>query len=454
MSIRDVIDRAPLGRFQILIIAVCAVLNMVDGFDILVMSFAASGAAAEWGLNGAQIGLLLSAGLAGMALGSALLAPLADRIGRRPLSIGCLVVSTAGMTLAAIATSYAGLGLARLLTGFGIGGLVSSLPVLLAEFSPKRRRGTVIALYAAGLPLGGVLGGFLAATLAAEFGWRGPFAAGALITLVMLVVVVVLMPESIDYLLVCRPARALERVNGLLARLGHEPLAALPIPEPGVERQGVRAEILRGRNGLKSVLLWFTYFVMMAGFYFASSWTPRLLEQSGFSAQQGLSGGVLLNLGGVVATLGFSLLALVTSSRLLTACSFVGTGLAFVAMSIVLGDLGWTLVVAAVIGVVLNASAAGLYAIAPDLYPTSVRSTAVGWAAAFGRIGAIVSPILVGVLLDGAWTPAALFVLFAVPTVLAAAAVLLVTRSDRRLPQPVVDPALQPGPSSPAPSGG
>jgi benzoate transport len=454
MSIRDVIDRAPLGRFQILIIAVCAVLNMVDGFDILVMSFAASGAAAEWGLNGAQIGLLLSAGLAGMALGSALLAPLADRIGRRPLSIGCLVLSTAGMTLAAIATSYAGLGLARLLTGFGIGGLVSSLPVLLAEFSPKRRRGTVIALYAAGLPLGGVLGGFLAATLAAEFGWRGPFAAGALITLVMLVVVVVLMPESIDYLLVCRPARALERVNGLLARLGHEPLAALPIPEPGVERQGVRAEILRGRNGLKSVLLWFTYFVMMAGFYFASSWTPRLLEQSGFSAQQGLSGGVLLNLGGVVATLGFSLLALVTSSRLLTACSFVGTGLAFVAMSIVLGDLGWTLVVAAVIGVVLNASAAGLYAIAPDLYPTSVRSTAVGWAAAFGRIGAIVSPILVGVLLDGAWTPAALFVLFAVPTVLAAAAVLLVTRSDRRLPQPVVDPALQPGPSSPAPSGG
>jgi nitrate/nitrite transporter NarK len=125
-----------------------------------------------------------------------------------------------------------------------------------------------------------------------------------------------------------------------------------------------------------------------------------------------------------------------------------------VAMSIVRGDLGWTLVVAAVIGVVLNASAAGLYAIAPDLYPTSVRSTAVGWAAAFGRIGAIVSPILVGVLLDGAWTPAALFVLFAVPTVLAAAAVLLVTRSDRRLPQPVVDPALQPGPSSPAPSGG
>lgn len=106
MSIRDVIDRAAVGRFQIVLIVVCAVLNMVDGFDILVMSFAASGVAAEWGLNGAQVGLLLSASLAGMALGSALLAPLADRVGRRPLSIGCLAVSTVGMGLAAIAPSY------------------------------------------------------------------------------------------------------------------------------------------------------------------------------------------------------------------------------------------------------------------------------------------------------------------------------------------------------------
>ena len=144
---------------------------------------------------------------------------------------------------------------------------------------------------------------------------------------------------------------------------------------------------------------------------------------------------MLLNLGGVIATLGFSVLALRTSSRLLTACSFVGVGIAFVAMSLVLGNLAWTLLVAVVIGIMLNASAAGLYVLAPDLYPASVRSTAVGWAAAFGRIGAIASPILVGVLLDGSWTPAAVFALFALPTVLAAAAVLLVTRLDSRVPQ-------------------
>lgn len=104
MSIREAIDRSPIGRFQFAVIFVCLILNMVDGFDLLVMAFAASGVAAEFGLNGAQIGLLLSSSLAGMALGSAFLAPLADRIGRRPLTVACLVVSAVGMVLAAAST--------------------------------------------------------------------------------------------------------------------------------------------------------------------------------------------------------------------------------------------------------------------------------------------------------------------------------------------------------------
>ncbi|GAA2851157.1 MFS transporter [Pseudonocardia halophobica] len=428
MSVREAVDGSSIGRFQIRVILLCLVLNMVDGFDILVMAFAASGVAREWALSGSQVGLLLSSGLAGMALGSAFVAPLADRIGRRPLTVACLAVSTAGMVLAATSTAYAGLGLARLVTGLGIGGMVASLPVLLAEYSPRRRRGATIALYAAGLPLGGVLGGSLAALLAAEFGWRGPFAAGAAITALMLIVIVLAMPESIDFLLTRRPAGALGKVNRLLARMALPPLQELPPPGPGSTR-GVRAEVLRGRNGVRSVLLWIAFFVMMAAFYFAASWTPRLLEQSGLSAQQGLGGGVLLNLGGVAATLLFSLLALFISSRLLTVCSFLATGLAFLAMGLALGNLAASLVVAVVVGMVINAGAAGLFALAPDLYPASVRTTAVGWAAAFGRLGAISSPILVGLLVDRGWTPAALFGLLAIPTVLAAGAVLLMTRS-------------------------
>ena len=141
---------------------------------------------------------------------------------------------------------------------------------------------------------------------------------------------------------------------------------------------------------------------------------------------------MLLNLGGVVATLVFSALALTTSSRLITACSFIGAGVAFLGMTLGLGNLGAALVVAVAVGFFTNASATGLFVLAPDMYPESVRTTAVGWAAAFGRLGAIASPILVGILIDQGWTPSALFALFAVPTVLAALAVLAMTRPSAR----------------------
>lgn len=158
MSIRESIDQAPMSKYQVMVVGICLVIVLSEGYDLLLMAFAASGVAQEYALNGSQTGLLLSSALVGMALGSAFIAPLADRTGRRPLTLACLLLVTVTMALASITTSFAQLGVCRLLTGLGIGGLVASLPVLTAEFSPRRRRGTMIALYTTGLPLGGVIG--------------------------------------------------------------------------------------------------------------------------------------------------------------------------------------------------------------------------------------------------------------------------------------------------------
>jgi benzoate transport len=431
MSIREAIDSSPISRFQVGVIGICLVLNLIDGFDVLVIAFAASGVAKEFTLNGSQIGLLLSSGAVGMALGSAFIAPLADRIGRRPLSLVCLVTSTLGMTLAATSTGFVELGLCRLLTGLGVGGLIASLPVIIAEYSPARRRGTTIGLYTTGLPLGGVLGGAVAVLVTVEFGWRASFAAGAVLTALMLITAYVAMPESLDYLLVRQPAHALDKINQVLRKMRLANLDVLPEPEVRAAR-GVRTAILTGRQGVRSILLWIAFFIMMGGFYFATGWTPRLLEQSGLSAQQGISGGVLLNLGGVVATLAFSVLALAVTTRLLTVLSLAAAGVSFLMVSLAFGNLPATLIAAIAVGAFINASATGLFAIAPGLYPARVRTTAVGWAAAFGRLGAIVSPILAGVLVDRAWTPSQLFILFAVPMIIAAAAVAALTRTRSR----------------------
>ncbi|GAA3793260.1 MULTISPECIES: MFS transporter [Amycolatopsis] len=425
MSVRDSIDRSGMSRFQIRVIAICLVINLVDGFDVLVMSFAAPGVAGEWGLTDSRVGVLLSSGLVGMALGSAVLAPLADRIGRRPLTLICLTVCTAGMALAALSTGFEMLAACRLLTGLGIGGMVASLPVVITEYAPQRLRGTMIALYGMGLPLGGVLGGAVAKLVVAEYGWRATFVVGAVLTLVMVAGVAAAMPESLDYLISRRPRGALEKVNRLLERMRLPAVDTLPDPEPGERR--VRVTTLLTRDAARTVLLWIAYFVMMAGFYFAASWTPLLLQHSGSSAQQGMNAGLLLNLGGIAGTLLFGLIALKVRLRGLTIACFLAAGLSYLAMSVFLDSAVAALIAAVAVGMFINASGNGLNAIAPGLYAPAVRATGVGWAMAFGRIGALTAPVLAGLLLDNSWSPRSLFGLLVVPLVAAAVAVFVIT---------------------------
>jgi benzoate transport len=427
MSLRDIIDRSPMTRFQISVVALCFVMNIVEGFDILVMSFAASGVAREWHLNGSQIGLLLSSGLIGMALGSAGLAPLADRIGRRPLTLTGLTVAGTGMLFSTLTAGFVQLGLCRLLTGIGVGAVIASLPVIITEYSNKRARGTSIAFFAVGLPVGGVIGGSIAALVTAEFGWRATFALGAVLTILTAAGMAKLLPESLDYLVNRRPAGALERVNALLVRMKQEPLTTLPEPERAAQHQ-IAASILRGRNGVRTILLWLSFFCLLGGLYFASSWTPRLLEQNGLSAQQGINAGILLNLGGVAGTLLITVLALRFSSHALASVTLVGACAAFILMTFSLGSLSATMIAAILVGLMLNANGAAMYAIAPTIYPAAVRVTAVGWASAAGRLGAIVAPIVAGVLVDAGAGPQALFGFFSIPLLIAAVAIFFVGR--------------------------
>lgn len=388
-----------------MVVGLCLLINVVEGFDVLVMAFAASGVADEWKLTESTVGLLLSSGLVGMALGSAFIAPMADRFGRRPVTTLALVLCGVGMMIAALSTAPVMLGFGRVLTGLGVGASVASLPVLITELTPKRWRGSMMALYAAGLPAGGILGGAVAAQLISGQGWRAPFVVGAVLSMILAVTVIVAMPESQQYD---------QRGRGT-----------------GAPRIAARS-ILDRNTAAPTVLLWLSYFVLMGGFYFAASWTPRLLEQSGFTGEQGLSAGVLLNLGGFAGTLLFGVLALRASRRTLTAAAFFCGGLAFLAMTFALGSLPTALAAAIAMGLFVNACAAGLYSIGPELYSAPVRATGMGWAMGFGRIGALVAPTIAGVLLDNAWSPEALFRMLAWPMIAAALAVLLMTARTRK----------------------
>lgn len=432
------VDNGPMVRFQWLAIGICIVLNMIDGFDVLVMAFTAASVSAEWGLSGAQIGMLLSAGLFGMAAGSLLLAPWADRIGRRPLILLCLVVSGTGMLLSALSQTPVQLALLRGLTGLGIGGILASSNVIASEYASKRWRGLAVSLQSTGYALGATLGGLLAVWLLTHWGWRSVFVFGGVVTFAVIPLVLLWLPESLDFLLARRPATALQRINSLARRLGQPALSQMPaaVVSPAGASTGL-TKLLAPAMRRTTLLIWLLFFLVMFGFYFVMSWTPKLLVSAGLSAQQGITGGVLLSIGGIfgAALIGglssrwpltrvLSLFMLITAGLLVL---FVGSG------SSVMAALGLGLL----IGLFSNGCVAGLYALSPVVYDASVRATGVGWGIGIGRIGAILSPMVAGFLLDAGWQPLHLYGVFAIVFVIAAGCLLLLKPSTAQT-QPVL----------------
>ncbi|PPV04961.1 MFS transporter [Xanthomonas bromi] len=418
--------------FQWRAVAVCVLLTMLDGFDVMAMAFTAPHVSADWQLSGKLLGALFSAGLVGMALGSLLLAPLADRIGRRALTLICLAILTVGMGASALAGNAWQLGALRAFTGIGIGGMLACVAVTAAEYSTARWRSTATVLQATGYPVGATLGGALAALLLQHWSWPSVFWLGALGSLLCVPLVLAFLPESLEFLVARRPPHAHARFNAVLARMGMPAQPHLPLPPvPAAGQAEGYAALFVGTLRQQSVLIALVFFLLMFSFYFVLSWTPKLLVTAGLSAAQGLTGGVLLNLGGIVGGTLFSWLALRARLSWLTAGALVIVAVAMVAFGLSSTVLSWAFVFALLTGAALSAAMGGAYAIAPVLYAASVRSTGMGWAIGVGRLGAILSPLGAGVVLDAGWSPAMLYLACSVPLLFAAGAVLAMRLPER-----------------------
>lgn len=440
------VAEAPLSRFQLVAIGVCVCLNMLDGFDILAMSFAASGVKADWHLANSQLGYLLSAGLIGMGAGSLTVAPWADRFGRRPIVLLSVSIAALGMMASAGASGLVQLLVLRVFTGIGIGGTIASVAVIVSEYAPQRWRSVALGLYATGYSIGATIGGILTTLAVDRFGWRSAFAIGGALTLALLPVAWYRLPESLEFLLTRRPPFALERVNALLVAIRQSPVLALPeiaLQRAGMQRVRSSLALLITRT---TVLAWGVFFCTMAGFYFIVSWTPRLLTAAGLSAKQGLTGGILLNLGGIAGCGLYALAASRVNARLLLTISLVATALLIGAFGQSMHHFAAALSTGLLLGTIANAAMAGLYAVGPTLYPTAVRATGMGSAIGIGRFGAILAPIVSGALLDAGWTPARLYVLFVIPYLVAALAMLGIRWSERRTAAAPLELYSTPGP--------
>jgi benzoate transport len=400
---RQVLAERPMHWRQVCAVGVATAINALDGYDVLSISFASPGIAADWQLDNASMGLVLSMELVGMAIGAFLLGALTDKLGRRTVTLGCLGVMTLGMALAAFATDIVMLSLIRLATGFAIGGVLATTNAIAAEFSNRRRRNLSVAVMAGGYPVGAVLGGLVAAYLLDRTGdWRSVFLFGAAATAAMIPVVFVLVPETVAFLVARQPRNALARINATLSRFGHSQVSDLPAAA-SEQRQSVRALLSPGMARL-TLTLTAVYFLHILTFYFFLKWIPKIMVDQGHAASSGAILLVCANIGGALGALGLSLLTQkVDVARLTMAAMVVGA----VAVSV----FGWAdaplrqmMVIAAVAGAFTNAGVAGLYAILADAFPDSLRASGTGFAIGIGRGGAALGPIVGGMLFSAGFS--------------------------------------------------
>ncbi|UTW12221.1 MFS transporter [Marinobacterium rhizophilum] len=440
MTIRENLDTRPMAPYQCMVVALCFLINMMDGFDVLVMAFVAAPVSTEWSLNGAELGYLLSAGLVGMAIGSLFVAPWADVVGRRPLIILSVSIAGTGMICSSFASSPEMLGVLRLFTGVGIGGILASSYVAAGEYSSKRWRGLSISLQSTAYALGATIGGTVAAHIIPDLGWRSVFLYGGIVTLATVPVMVMLFPESIDFLITRRPKNSLQRINRLAKKMGIPVLTKLPgVTQVSKENSLGSIRRLFSPALLRSTLLiWAAFFLVMFGFYFVMSWTPRLLVSAGLTTQQGITGGILLNIGGIFGTALVGLLAArFRLSKVLTAYMII-TAVLLAVFIYSTGNVTIALGIVLLIGIFLNGCIAGVYALTPGIYGAAERVTGLGWGIGTGRVGAILSPLVAGVLIDTQWAPADLYQLYGAVFVLAALAIALLHKTHRNAIQPVL----------------
>ncbi|ULJ69191.1 MFS transporter [Wielerella bovis] len=404
MDIKQQINHNPMSATQWLVVALAVLLNMLDGFDVLAVAFTAKSIRSELGLSAAQIGSLISAGLIGMTIGSLTLGPLADKLGRRPLLLISTAVSALGMALTYFAHSVEMIAFSRVLTGIGVGGILPCTNVIVSEYANKKWRGLAIAIYASGFGIGAMLGGISTVALQTEYGWRAVFLLGAVMTAIAWVILYVLLPESVDYLLNKRPANAKERLDKILAKIGITGAWEFPVQAASAVKKVSFLRLFEKENIRMTLLIWLAFVTVMASYYFISSWTPALLEEAGMPKTKSQTVGMAISIGGAIGSLVFGFLVSRWDARKVLLAFTVSAAVAVcVFVPATSAALSLSLVLAVLLGALANGCIAGLYTINPTLYAADFRSTGVSMAIGVGRIGSMISPILVGFLLDDGW---------------------------------------------------
>lgn len=426
VNVSDIIDRHPITAYQLGVLGLCMSVALFDGYDTQAIGYTAPAIAQAFHLPKDVFGPVFSAALVGAAAGALGFGPLADRFGRKRFMIAATVIFGAFSLLTSQATTLGELLVYRFAAGLGFGGALPSLLALGGEFAPVRMRGTFVTIAFAAWPFGGLIGALTSSYVIPNFGWQYVFYIGGIAPLIVAVALVVFLPESLRFL-IARNIR-LDEARDILARIapGAVPPGAELAAAPERERKGVPVRHLfaEGRTS-ETALLWAAFFVVFMVLVTVTAWTPTLLRDVGFSISAGALVIALNNAGSVCANVFSGYLVDRFGPYKTLVPGFILGGIFLAAFGEATTSVATLAVASTLAGFCLGGTGTGLTAFAAGLYPTTLRSTGIGWAVGMGRLGQIFGPLGAGTLVNLGIGTKGVFYAAAIPCLFGALFVLL-----------------------------
>jgi AAHS family 4-hydroxybenzoate transporter-like MFS transporter len=389
------------ARQGAMVVGLCFLINMVDGVDVNIITFVRQALQDDWAVGDEAMGAVFSAGLLGMGLGALLIAPLADRFGRKQIILTALTLMSAGMISCGYVTSLDQLVVARVVVGTGIGTVLAAMAALASESAPARNQHMAVGMVQAGFPLAAVFTGFAAADLLEHTHWQTLLLWAGWLTVLVLPVAWAILPA-------------------------HDPVTAQD--KPKVRLAELFVPVLRPRT----LWLWAAVFFGLMVLYFILSWITRLSIEAGLSETDSIYAGAIYNFGAFVGTMGMSWMTTRVPLGKLIPALLVTAAVVMMAFAIIPLSLGLALGLAFVIGVTLQGGYNGVWPLAASVYPSRCRATGIGIAMGIGRSGAVVGPWFGGLLIAGGAPLWLLFAAYCVPLLICAVAAFIIGRFGAR----------------------
>jgi MFS transporter, putative metabolite:H+ symporter len=390
----------PLNAFHWRLLVVSGIGWLFDAMDVILISFLLAPITREFALDATRTGLVASAGFVGMFFGAAISGRLADRYGRRAVFSITLVVFSVGALLSAAAPTYETLLLARVVAGLGLGGELPVAATLVSEFSPRASRGRMIVLLESFWAYGTIVAGLVAIFVVPAYGWRGAFVIAALPALYVAYLRRAL-PESPRYLAERgRTAEADAVVRRVERASGGALLTLARAVAPARAGRTSVSQLFAPRYRRRTVMLWILWFGITLTYYGMFLWIPSLLVARGMDdVKPGLANQFFFfsTLAQVPGYFSAAWLVERWGRKATLVLYLVGSA----ASAFLFGNSGTgtdTFVYAALLSFFNLGAWGAVYAYSPELYPTAIRATGAGVAAAVGRIGGIIGPFLTPVL--------------------------------------------------------